>query len=475
MAEGEAHGTHNTVVLYPEAVVRLSKEPVLAQFTRVDAGRIRGLLPSTVKWSTPNKDGKVCIGIPRDTMLVEALEFMSVWRSYPNEARRVEKVAGDLNNKLLEIANTIAIWALCSQEKVSPRLIKIALVTDGEGPVHGIVGEVPYVYRPLRLLLVNERFQTDLAEFYKTGPGAYLRMTLGRISPTELKIRDQVAGLIRRLVYQLSIACTDLKPLNTVLNLGMPGKRERGETGDEYGARVYDIPGIEARFIDNDSDFCTMNKILMEKDEASASARLGMEGWSQDTVKECNYWLGLVLMANHMFMFQKRNIFYGLFHTSALELVGDLPRTATLLESFNHLMRLVRADGTGEEPLFRKLFMYYCRLVMLNRIQGVEENYQHMGDHYFCSQESRLTIQPTAPGGLPIAPDLVSKCLCLFAHMMMRCFQFVPPSRIGGTSRRKTTRGKRRGKSTRGKRTARGKATARRKATRGKRRTARRT
>lgn len=436
-------GTHNDVAFYPRVTVRVGKNPVLAMFSKDNVEGLMRVLPREIMWSPPNVDGAACLCLAEaqglgelSTMLPQIVSLKARGLSH------VDGVIGDLNKELMEVMDTITIWTLCSENGISPEVFDISLIATDLPSVPGSVSGVDFQYSKLKMMIVSQRFQMNLSGFYERGPGRTFKV-LAELAPTEVRIARQITELVRKLVFDLSIGCTDLKPLNTVLNLGV-GLQGAGESDSQFGRRTLDLPRIDVRFIDNDADFCKLNKVLLETDPERASSMLGVAGWNQETVKQCNYWLGLVLLANHCFVDEGRNPLYMTFRASSRELIGDVDVDAPLEFVYSNMLGLLSEPA----PLFRKLFLYYCRMDMLeeggNRLGGVTDQYKHTGDFYFCQRSAnRPWISAFPVANSPLATRQETDCFCKFSQMLFRCFHLRPEARVGG-GRTKRRRAKKR-------------------------------
>ena len=435
-------GTHNDVTFYPRVTVRVGKNPVLAMFSKNDVEGLRRVLPRDIMWSPPNVDGAACLCLAKAQDLGELSDLLP--RIVSLKAKgfpRADQFVGDLNRELLQVMDTITIWTLCSEHGISPEVFDISLVPADLPTESGSVSGVDFQYSKLKMMIVTQRFQMNLTAFYEIGPGRIFKV-LAELAPTEVRMAQQITELVRKLVFDLSIGCTDLKPLNTVLNLGV-GLQGAGESDSQFGLRTLDLPMIDVRFIDNDADFCKLNKVLLETDPGRASSMLGVAGWNQETVKQCNYWLGLILLANHCFVDEGRNPLYMAFRASSRELVGDISVDARPNVAYSHMIGLL-SDESETAPLFRKLFLYYCRMDMLedggNRLGGVTDQYKHTGDFYFCRRsDNRPWIRAFPVANSPLATPRETDCFCIFSQMFFRCFHLRPGGVAGGgrTKRRR--------------------------------------
>ena len=442
-------GTHNDVAFYPRVTVRVGKNPVLAMFSKDDVEGLMRVLPREIMWSPPSVDGAACL------CLTEALDLGELSTILPQivslKARgfpHVDVAINDLNKELMEVMDTITIWTLCSENGISPEVFDISLVAADLPSVPGAVSGVDFRYSKLKMMIVSQRFQMNLTAFYETGPGRIFKV-LAELAPTEVRMARQITELVRKLVFDLSIGCTDLKPLNTVLNLGV-GLQGADESDSQFGRRTLNLPRIDVRFIDNDADFCKLNKVLLETDPGSASSMLGVAGWNQEIVKQCNYWLGLVLLANHCYVDEGRNLLYMTFRASSRELIGEIDVDSRPNVIYSHMMGLL-SDESESAPLFRKLFLYYCRMDMLedggNRLGGVDDQYKHTGDFYFCRHEpGRRTVRAFPMANSPLATPQETDCFCKFSQMLFRCFHLRPGVGVGG-GRTKRRRGKKKSRS----------------------------
>lgn len=329
--------------------------------------------------------------------------------------------------------------------------------------VHGVDNP----YEELTLTIMADRYMQDLNGFYKRGPGAKL-MKLSYLTNTDTTIAGQLSTLFMRMV-EMGIVGTDMKPLNAVIDYG-------------DARSPANVSGIDVRLIDMDGDFNNAYGVPLDgtadgapqdkrrrgesaDEEQGGEMAPGDEGlWTSGERPVASYWLSMILMANHFYMFD-RNIFADTFLNEHGILVGASPIGMSRDDMFGHLTLLAldtvlegwdsdwgaSADqgavtwhgprrGVGGAALYGPLLRFFCSGTTwgVHTTPGAEEDYGNFAEHYFVNPHWPNHVVPDtdrfdavmreavgsgrADDGAFGRVEPLKRCICVFNEMLIRCF-----------------------------------------------------
>ena len=465
-------GSGNRATLYDPAAGAQNGISVRSSLVYV-AARVPGQvpLPPGVRSGGPTLDGSRIIPLLDGGSLIETMRELDFAM---REGERGKRFIVDFNLQLVDIAETIRIWAICNDAYIVPNVKRIALTNDGSpGSIETITspsGEQVQCLK-LNLTVITDRYKSDLHTFYTKGPGLFLTLSDSKLTVTDLNIANQIQNLIAKTM-ELGMTSIDLKLGNTVINYGtvtLPAPDPEGlsEEAKERLLREYsNIPDIDVKLIDVDSDF-VQRKQTSIPDRISSEMQTGESGeataavdaasventmdsgdeleWSSADASLLGYWLMMILMSNHFYLFAQRNIMKDFFLNSHASLIGINPHAVTTGVLFDHLTRLVlmwldssagkqgmpmsgdssedRGEGTGISEAYPRLFIYYCnRVAPQGQLPAhMNEDFTLMGNAYFRDIPVHMhSIDRILPKGF-MSPKL-RECLAKFNIMMIRCF-----------------------------------------------------
>lgn len=465
-------GSGNRATLYdpaPGAPNGISVRSSLAYVAALIPGQVP--LPPGLRSGGPTLNGSRIIPLLDGGSLNETMRELDLAM---REGERGKRFIVDFNLQLVDIAETIRIWTISNDAYIVPDVKRIALTNDGSpGSIETIIspsGEQVQCLK-LNLTVITDRYKSDLHTFYTKGPGLFLTLSGSKLTVTDLNIANQIQNLIAKTM-ELGMTSIDLKLGNTVINYGtvtLPAPDPQGlseEVKDQLLREYSNIPGIDVRLIDVDSDFVQRKQTSIpgrvssemqtgESGEATAAVDTDSVGnamepgdeleWSSGDASLLGYWLMMILMSNHFYLFAQRNIMKDYFLSSHASLIGIDPHAVTTGVLFDHLTRLVlmwlnssaenqqmpmsgdtsedRDGGTGIVEAYPRLFVYYCnRVVPQGQLPGhMNEDFTLMGNAYFKDIPVHMhSIDSILPKGF-MSPKL-RECLAKFNIMMIRCF-----------------------------------------------------
>ena len=436
-------------------------------------------LPPGSPVSFPREDGSACIPIVAGASI--AVTINNLQRAARNDLDAV-RFRDECAFALDELENTIMIWKMCNREEITPVLRAIALTgeTSDDSFDMSLSGGAIRVPK-LRLTIISDRFKSDISAFYRRGPGLYLT-TYPYLTPTDRKIAFDIQDLIQRTIL-LGLVSIDIKPGNTVINYNIssdpvPSPDRLSEEEQEQLASEYStIPDIVVRFIDVDADFVSVKQVrssspgpfqqrtgesheisardqrALRRSGAGSASNEIMRGdqylWTSGSNARINYWLMMILMANHFYRFAGRNIFIEMFRESQALLIGSpnplsMPREVLFdyltdltfrwlmtpqekksmpMDGYGEADKRSPRDATGINPLYPRLFIYFCNRAVpeAERTPGASEDYLLMGNSYFNhipNSTSRINQHPRAA----LLSPVLKACMARFNGMMINCF-----------------------------------------------------
>jgi hypothetical protein len=465
-------GSGNRATLYDPAAGAsngVSVRSSLAYVAALVPGQVP--LPPGLRSGGPTLNGSRIIPLLDGGSINETMRELDL---ATREGERGKRFIAAFNLQLVDIAETVRIWTICNDAYIVPNVRRIALTNDGSPDsietITSSSGEQAQGLK-LRLTIITDRYKSDLHTFYTKGPGLFLTLSNSKLTVTDLNIASQIQDLIAKTM-ELGLTSIDLKLGNTVINYGevtLPAPDPQGlseEVRDRLLREYSNIPGIDVKLIDVDSDFVQRKQTSLPG-RVSSEMQTGESGegatggdpdsventmdsgdelqWSSGDASLLGYWLMMILMSNHFYLFAQRNIMKDFFLNSYASLIGIDPHAVTTGVLFDHLTRLVsmwlnssvlqqgmpmsgdssedRDGGTGILEAYPRLFVYYCnRVAPQGQIPAhMNEDFTLMGNAYFKDIPVHMdSIDRILPKGF-MSPKL-RECLAKFNIMMIRCF-----------------------------------------------------
>jgi hypothetical protein len=247
-----------------------------------------------------------------------------------NTTLEVEKYKKEIIQKSRD---SVYNWLESSKNGLSPELYFYGYIKGNCNPVGGGPGE------ELFLCIVNKAYDTDLYDFYKSGPG--------KTAPSkdvDEYIANQLLDLFNKMITPpLELLCFDIKPQNCVMNMA----------------------NYEVKLIDWDEDWCAKIPVkLLEKGALTRFYSMVGELYEQFNI------LNQIIMANHFYYYLGRNIFRNYFlrnkdmfdlNIDSLRALFCSPHARNYQEMASHYFKIYMGNC---EDLFNKI---YKRCFLLNK------------------------------------------------------------------------------------------------------------
>lgn len=210
-------------------------------------------------------------------------------------------------NNLNEAIQSKSNWERAAEFKYTPELYN-----------YGYLEKDGFFYN----YIICEKMDSDLSDYYKTGPGND-SIKSGVLSSPDREIAKQLVDLLYATTNTLGLICFDIKPANCMIN--------------------YKDGNIVVKLIDWDGDWCQDYSYITSKSD----------------LKDFISILSVMVMAAHFYIFLNWNIFYTYF--SNPDVYGNYIRDNE--ESLQNLFCDNLIDSQGNKSKFDFFQKHYFRIM----------------------------------------------------------------------------------------------------------------